>query len=277
MLCFYAWILVHLLVESLPLSSSGHLFILQKFLCENLVALQKYFFDLDVFSDVLHGVTACVVALFFFRRWFTLLYAGYQEIKTNRMKIFTQKILLLVLFTGIADGITSFFYFVFKNYGMPPLPVYVGFAFTAVALFVSTYVGEVKNNKRQITQSNFLLFACILGIVQGIALLPGISRLATTYTAGRLLGFSHRNSFAVSFMIQWPLIVAASTVGIYKLYSVGLLSQLLHLQILLVIVIGGVGAWYALILTEYCARKNKLYFFSVYLLIIVVLLLLSDF
>ena len=59
--------------------------------------------------------------------------------------------------------------------------------------------------------------AVILGVVQGIALLPGISRMAITYATARWLRFSPRLAFELSCAIQWPLIAAAFCVSFLRL------------------------------------------------------------
>lgn len=51
--------------------------------------------------------------------------------------------------------------------------------------------------------------AFIIGIVQGLAVLPGISRSGSTIVAGLLLGMSPSNASRFSFLISIPAILAA--------------------------------------------------------------------
>ncbi|MFS8507540.1 MAG: hypothetical protein LVQ75_05700, partial [Candidatus Babeliales bacterium] len=59
----------------------------------------------------------------------------------------------------------------------------------------------------------------VVGIAQGLALLPGISRFGSTFVVGRFLGFSSMQSFQYSFLIAWPLMFAAWVKGSYDLFS----------------------------------------------------------
>jgi undecaprenyl pyrophosphate phosphatase UppP len=49
----------------------------------------------------------------------------------------------------------------------------------------------------------------LLGCVQGLSLLPGVSRLAATYVCARWLAICPRRSFEISWLIAWPLMSAA--------------------------------------------------------------------
>ena len=78
---------------------------------------------------------------------------------------------------------------------------------TAIMLFLSDKI-SIKEN----FQEGFgipLSKAFIIGIVQGFAVLPGISRSGSTIIAGLMLGMNPRNASRFSFLISLPAILGA--------------------------------------------------------------------
>jgi undecaprenyl-diphosphatase len=100
-----------------------------------------------------------------------------------------------------------------------------------------------------------------MGLFQGLALLPGLSRFAATFCGARYLGFSSRSSFEISFMLQWPLILAAVTRStlFFMQHSAGVVVTPLFVAVLSVsALLAGLGFWYAARLAHterlwYCA------------------------
>jgi undecaprenyl-diphosphatase len=268
MQCFFVWIFIHLVVESLPLSSSGHITVLEK-VFQHYLCIFSSFFDLTVVSHFLHGITAFILALFFFNRWFGALYyvVNFYYRKPIQSHIMMKKIIQLILFIIIADSITTVFYFLFKQYGAVQLSESYGFLITAYILIILSIVHN-DNTSCYYDKKKYYGAAIVLGVLQSVALLPGISRLAITYAGARWLGFTHKHSFELSFAIQWPLIVVASSVALYRLVISHEIGQLLHIMPQLAMVIGGIGAWYALKLSNVLLKNNLSWVFGVYLIII---------
>ena len=88
--------------------------------------------------------------------------------------------------------------------------------------------------------------ALVIGLVQGIALLPGISRLASVFVATRWLGYNNRQAFEISWMIQVPLIAAAATKGLLALYKQHHLFGLKYWHLWIVVMAATVLSWYTL-------------------------------
>jgi len=61
--------------------------------------------------------------------------------------------------------------------------------------------------------------AVFIGLFQVLALIPGVSRSGITITSGRMLGFNRFDSAKISFFLSIPTLAAASTIGIYNIYS----------------------------------------------------------
>ena len=60
--------------------------------------------------------------------------------------------------------------------------------------------------------------AVFIGLLQILALIPGVSRSGITITSGRLLGFNRFDSAKISFFLSIPTLSAASIIGIYNIY-----------------------------------------------------------
>lgn len=82
----------------------------------------------------------------------------------------------------------------------------VSFLLTAVFLLVSEYI----STRRETTSGKpGYLQAVIMGCMQGIALLPGVSRSGSTLAGGLLSGVERKSAAKFSFMMSAPAIVAA--------------------------------------------------------------------
>lgn len=278
MQCFFVWIFIHLVVESLPLSSSGHIKLVEYIFQKNNDSLICFPIDPHTFSHLLHGITSIIIALFFFNRWFFAL--RYIVMRYKQKSYYSNHIvgsaIQLIIFIVIADTITALAYYVFNIYGTPPMPLAIGFLITAFILFLLSITMR-KTTNEQLAYYNKRKYVCalIMGCAQAIALLPGISRLGSTYAATRWLGLNHRHGFELSFAIQWPLITGASIVALYKLISTHQIGQLLHMTVLLGMVIGGIVAWYALRLTDVMLKNNLSWIFGIYLMIVSIIGLLG--
>ena len=219
-----------IILESFPISSSGHILLLQNIFQNHLPFLFNE--SIDYF---LHAPTAVVIALFFYKKWRILL--------TKRGIRFWPKIFLL---GAITDGITVISYFLFfKNAHSPIIPIWSGFCITGIIL-LSMYFCNTQG-KTVWNATN----AVILGIAQTCALIPGISRFGTTFAVARWLGFSSQRAFSLSFLIEWPISFAASLKGTYILTQTKQIYEFLHPSMLLVIILAMIGAYIGL----YCMQK----------------------
>jgi undecaprenyl-diphosphatase len=195
--------LIQIIGESLPISSSGHeaIFLsIASYLSGSCVTVT------EAYNYLLHGPTIIIIAFFFRQRWLFLLRRLYH----------VWPLILKICFIGIcAEAPTIAFYLLIRRYEYITLPLWLGFGITAALLF-SLIIFNNSPGVRSLTPAK----ACIIGITQGIALLPGISRLASTYTVGRWLGLHPRISFIFSCTIQWPLITLGFCKGLLGyLYS----------------------------------------------------------
>ncbi len=190
----YVWSAVQIIGEMIPISSSGHLQLFERFFSPDHLPLMIEPYK-TYLGYLLHLPTAIVLPLFFLRSWT----APFRHI-TSCWPL----VLKISFFTFCADVITVLFYLSFKAAGGVLLPLWLGFCITGISLLSLRWCPT-----QPITIWSFDK-ALLLGLVQAIAFIPGISRFATTFVAARWQGLSARRSFQISFLIQWPLVVIAS-------------------------------------------------------------------
>lgn len=188
--------LVQGLTEFLPISSSGHMIIFGKFLGIYEVPI--------AFELIMHLATLLAVIIVLRKEVFALI-----------KKPFTKQTALLVTATVptviMAVIFSAFFRDAFKG-------EYLIFCFmiTAILILVSSFVEEhISNNKPKMIKSEMsFVDAAIIGVAQGIAVMPGISRSGATICTAKMLGVSKEKSSSFSFLLSIPIIIGSSILEI---------------------------------------------------------------
>jgi undecaprenyl-diphosphatase len=260
-LAWYATIMTQIITESLPISSSGHVALLCMIFgvtpydfvsvqSENASWLTQQLMARSV-DHFLHGPTLIIVAIFFYRRWMTLL-TGWR--KTLPI------IYRLICYVGIADFITGLCFIGLRLAPLHSFPLGLGFAITALALASLSYV---KKSGESLTIYKMI----ILGLVQGCALLPGISRFASTYAAARWLSLSPRHALEASWMIQVPLMGISFLYSLIIFWQKGIPDQVLNMGTAFVMMGASIGGWYALRFAAYVSTRKKMWWFACYMVV----------
>lgn len=253
MIYLYFWIAAQIILEMLPISSSGHLALLELLLKKYAAFdIKEYFSPKKVLSALyyfLHGPTLLIVTLFFFTSW--------------RAYLFTSTGIAwhLIVALIIADSLTIMLYYYAKS-RKTAIPLGLGFCITMAALFSTFWCTASK----AITSVNFL-DAALLGLAQGLAVLPGVSRLALTTGVGCWLGYSVADAFFLSWTMQVLLMAAAFIKSLKDLHQLGALKQVLNLPIGLVMLgSSGIGILIMnMMLRSTC--QNYWYLFGWYMIV----------
>ena len=189
--------LVQGLTEFLPISSSGHLVLFQQVLP---VVGDPVAFDLALHLGTLLPV------LWVYRadvsRAFTDAFAGEGPILERQ----GLRLLLLVALGSVPTAIIGLtledrFERLFGN----TLAVGVALAITGTALFATRFAPSGDTDERRMTWWQ----AVAIGVVQGIAITPGISRSGSTITAALFLGMKREFAARYSFLLSVPAILGA--------------------------------------------------------------------
>ncbi len=216
------------------MSSSGHLVLLQHFIGfkgNNLL------FDLLV-----HLATLFAVVTYFLRDIGAIVASLFKGGNEGERR--------LALYILVATVVTAFIGFTFRRLleilFYRPQMVVITLGVTGLILFVGE---RFSHGRRPMTSFGFWGSACV-GLAQGMAIVPGISRSGTTVSAALLLGMDRSHAGRFSFLIAIPAIFGAfllearglkalphEAVGPYLLgmgvaFGVGLISIKIFLQVI---------------------------------------------
>jgi len=247
MMWVYVWIATQIITESLPVSSSSHMRLLSSYIqraggSSFLNALPRYF------DDFLHLPTLLMLIVFFWYRWAPVV--GQLD----------QTFLPFILRVLLASGITVLFYGLFSYTGWrEAFPLVAGLLVTSLLLF-SLYLLPKGAPEAPLSWGS----AAIVGVVQGISLLPGISRLGATFVVSRWLGISSPHALEFSCAIQVPLIIAAVIRSVGHLLTSPLCAQLLNPATCLVMLFSGIVSYYGFWVTWTWALTDRFWWFGFY-------------
>ena len=237
--------LVQGLAEFLPISSSGHLL------------LFEHWFGITegglLLTLILHLATLLAVVVVYRRRLWQLIRHPW-----NR------ETLALGLATVLTCGIVLVCHDVIDHlFTVAALPY--TFLVCGVYLLLPTIL-KPKTNGHRYRQ------AVAMGLAQGVAVVPGLSRSGMTITTGRLSGMTAAEATDFSFLMSLPIILASL---VYELLRGGSLQAIGVGSVLVAFVTAFVAGICAIKFMLNLTRKIDLRWFAVYLLGLGGVLLLS--
>lgn len=239
-----AWIkliivgIVQGLTEPLPISSSGHMVIVQ------------YFLNLPIdslFLEIVLNFASLIAIVIFFRKrlWFVVFGTLKYIIKREDTDLKAFKFMLLIVVGTIPAGIGGLLFGSLFASMLSLLTVGIALLITGSFLwFVHRH--SLENKAEELTFKD----ALFIGFFQLFALLPGISRSGATLTGGLLKKIKFETVFEYSFMLYIPISIMAMGYEIYGL-SGGLSYDLMPLT----------AAFILTTITTYIALK--FFFFTV--------------
>ncbi|NSW91475.1 MAG: undecaprenyl-diphosphate phosphatase [Firmicutes bacterium] len=190
--------LVQGLGEFLPISSSGHLVLFQKMfgLEEGVLT-----FDIAVHLATLIGV--------FYVLWDDII---------GIFKKPLGKLPLLIIAGTIPTALIGFaFNDLFKRLFVTGASLGIDFILTGLALW---YAETVKSKNKKINETTYT-DAALVGVAQGVAILPGISRSGFTLAGSLIRGLNREFAIKFSFLMSIPAILGAAAKDGYDLLKAG--------------------------------------------------------
>lgn len=228
------------ITEFFPISSSGHLVIIQ-----HLFGMKEPMLAFDIFLHL--GTTAAI--LIYFRKEII-------NILTRERHI--------AFYIVVASIPTFIIGFMFKDavevlFDRPHIVGYMLLA-TGVLLIASSIYTRSKRD--QAPKKIGVINSLIVGTAQGIAVMPGISRSGATITSGILSGIEKEQAFKFSFLLAIPAVLGASVLKAHKI-GAGLISKDLVPFLAGAITAMIVGLFSMSVLLK-VVKSNKLYLFGIY-------------
>lgn len=232
------------ITEFLPVSSSGHLVIMQRLLGavggEMAVAV------------ILHLGTALALIVFFARDIFNLL---------RNLRLLSLIIIVTIITGIIGIGGREFFERLFSA----PKMVAVALICTGIILLLTRKFGENKRGALTIKD------ALILGLSQGVAIIPGISRSGITISTLLFRKIDRETAFNFSFLASIPAVLGAFVLEAKDIGSACKVNFInLFVGFLFSLLTGLVALWALRIVL----RKAKFYYFGYYCIAIAIITLL---
>jgi len=194
------------ITEFLPISSSGHLVLVQ------------YIFGIEEppvsFFVLLHVGSLAAVLLYFWRDWLNLF--GLRK----DMKVYQQnpKLLLYIIIATIPAII---FGLLFNDTAESLIfsPIVVAFLIVigSFILFLADKLFAKDVSMEKMTLKN----SVVIGIAQILALVPGVSRSGMTIAGARVCGLNREDAARFSFLIATPIIAGAGVMQLKHLINDG--------------------------------------------------------
>jgi undecaprenyl-diphosphatase len=196
--------------EFLPISSSGHLVFFQ-----SLLGLKEpqLFFDV-----ILHLGTLLAVVVFFWKDIGRIVQGSMSMLKREKRDQQGGKLLYLIVLATVPTGLMGIVFrdWVESFFSEPKL-VGVMLLVTGGVLWMTRYVRGQSRGVEGMTWKDALL----IGVAQGIAIIPGISRSGTTISTGFYCGLDRSFAGRFSFLLSIPAILGATVLEFAKIETIG--------------------------------------------------------
>ena len=233
--------------EFLPVSSSAHLIIFSKIID---FSNQSLIFDVGLHLGSLLAI------LFYFRKELLNI--------TNDKKLFN--LLLIGSIPLILIGYIFYSTGIIDSFRNLKIIAWTTLIFGLLMYFADTFKIEKKIEKN-LTIKNIL----IIGIMQILALVPGVSRSGITITAGRFLNFDRHDSTKISFYLSIPALMGASVLSLKDAVNENVeFNFFLIISIILSFIFSYLTIKYFLIYT----KRFSLKFFVIYRIVLSIIIFL---
>lgn len=245
------------ITEFLPVSSTAHLIITSHLLGMPSTEFQKFY---EVFIQA--GAILAVVIMYF------TYILKHRNLLVPLLISFIPTAIIGFLLHGVIKGVF------FDSMGMIAFSLaFVGGAFIVIERLVKTKKLKLVKEMHSIAAKD----AILIGLMQSLAVVPGVSRAGMVIVGMMLLKYKREDAAVYSFLLAIPTILAASLYDLYKSRDIIMQSQSQLPSLAVGFVVSFVVAYAAVRWLIGYLRQNTLVLFGYYrilLAIIVVLLFL---
>ncbi len=274
------------LTEFLPVSSSGHL------------ALFKNIFNINtetglLFDTMLHLGTLAAVCIIYWKDIWNLIVAGVQLLGgiVSNFRTFLanrkggnapykrlidnayKKFVVLILVTTIPTGIMGVaFSSLIEKASRTLLVPGICLVITAILLLIADTRPAGRKKVKKTSYAN----AAVIGVAQGFATFPGLSRSGTTITTCLMLGFDRTFAVKYSFIASIPAILGANILELRHLDAAALAGANIGYYFIGMVIAGIVG-FICIKIMIYVVRSNKFQYFAYYCAIIGIVAIIAYF
>ena len=240
------------ITEFLPVSSSGHLVMVQRI------------FDIGdstlLFNVSVHFATLIAVIIAFWD----------EVVKIIKKPICKMSGLILIsMIPAMLVGIL--FKDLFEDLNQSGLSLGLGFLVTGIILLITS---KISIGKKEIDNMKWY-DALIIGFAQAIAIVPGISRSGMTMATSLSRKLKKELAVKFAFLMSIPVIAGGFILELLDIYKEGI-SNVNILPILFGMIFAGVFGFFAIKLFVKLVMKGKLHYFSYYVFVLALLVLIDQ-
>ncbi|MCR5774080.1 MAG: undecaprenyl-diphosphate phosphatase [Lachnospiraceae bacterium] len=264
------------IAEFLPVSSSGHLAILQ-----NLFHFES---DTSLLFDVLLHIGTLIAIFVVFWKDIVKLVIEFFGIISDFIRRFRdpdvivlssayRRFVLLIIVSTIPTAILGYVGKGFVEYASTTLLLPgIGLLINALLLFICDRIGDGRKGIKKISYLN----AFEIGMAQGIATMPGISRSGSTIAACLMLGVKKETAVKYSFIMSIPAVIGAAILELKDAGEASLTGLTIVAYIIGMIVAAVVG-YFAIRFMINVVRRKRYIFFSIYCLVVGLIAIIAHF
>ena len=246
--------------EFLPISSSGHL------------SLFQHFFGMEepdsLFNILLHFATLIAVCVYYFQdvvemivEFFRGVAALFSRTPSRGNPPEGRRLVLLVIVGTLPLFAVLPVESKIEMLGGSPVFVSCALLVTGCVLFLSDRYGGGRKTAKNATIKDALL----VGLAQGVATIPGLSRSGCTISAGMAMGFQRKFAVRYSFLLSLPAVFGATLLKVIKtIKAAEPLAKGILPKYLLGMAVAGVVGYFSIRLVDLLASKGKFGAFAWY-------------
>lgn len=245
------------ITEPLPISSSGHIF------------LFKNIFNTTIFNnlnfEIISNFGSFLAILFIFRKDIIILIKDFFTYLFNKKLRYRTKnnyqYILKIIISTIPVGVTGLIFndYIENNFNSVKFLAFM-FLFTALILYL------VRNIKGSKTSSEISYKdAIIIGLIESITIIPGISRSGTVLVACLLCNIKKEDALKYTFMLYFPVSIGTMLIKIPDLLET---SSYLFYPYLSGLLTSLIVTYFSYNWLSNIVKKGHLWKFSIYCLLL---------
>ena len=253
--------LVQGLTEFLPVSSSGHLLLIQKMFGVTEGAM--------FFTIMLHLGTLVAVVIVYWQMIVDLVKHPFQKTVGMLILATIPTVIIAVLFKKV-EPFASF-------YAASEDGSFLGFGFliTSALLFSSDLLRRKNVKGRKMKEMN-AGDALLIGAMQGVAILPSVSRSGGTIAGALFTGLNRKAAADFSFLMSIPAILGGALIEVPDALEAGI-SGVHWTTVVAGVIVAGITGYFAVKIMIAAIKKKKLWGFAAYTAVLGVLVIIDQY
>jgi undecaprenyl-diphosphatase len=198
--------------EVLPISSSAHLILVPWLL--------KWPESGLTFDVALHLGTFLALSLYFWRDIIEMIVSFFDALAARRLNTPARRLPFLIILATVPAAIVGKLFEDYIEAIFRSNPMLIASFLILFGLILGAV--DLMGRKRLLLDDIKPASALTIGLMQCLALIPGVSRSGITISAALMLGFTRESAARFSFLMSLPIVVGAALLKTIHLYKHGI-------------------------------------------------------